>query len=95
MTVAELLFGARRSRVPDQSLALCRQFCSSFQLVALDYAAAERSSVVRANLEGPGERIGAYDLLIAGIALARGCVVVTHNVREFGRITDLRVEDWM
>jgi tRNA(fMet)-specific endonuclease VapC len=29
VTVAELLFGALRSRVPEQSLALCRQFCSS------------------------------------------------------------------
>lgn len=94
VTVAELLFGALRSRVPEQSLALCRQFCSSFQLVVLDYAASERSSVVRANLEAKGERIGAYDVLIAGIALARGCVLVTHNVREFGRITELRVEDW-
>jgi len=94
VTVAELLFGALRSRVPEQSLAVCRQFCSSFQLVALDYAAAERSSIVRAKLEGRGERIGAYDVLVAGIALARGCVVVTHNVGEFGRIADLRVEDW-
>jgi len=35
----------------------------------LDYAAAERSGVIRADLEGRGERIGAYDTLIAGIAL--------------------------
>ena len=68
--------------------------CSSFQLARLDFEAAERSSVIRANLEGRGERIGAYDILIAGIALARGCVLATHNVREFGRVVGLRVEDW-
>ena len=43
---------------------------------------------------GAGERIGAYDTLIAGIALARGCVLATHNVREFGRVAGLHVEDW-
>jgi len=61
----------------------------------LDYAAAELSAVIRADLEVRGERIGAYDTLIAGMALSRGCVVATHNVREFGRVAGLRVEDWM
>jgi predicted nucleic acid-binding protein len=57
--VAELLFGALRRQEPEKSMASCRQFCSSFQLAVLDYEAAERSSVIRANLEGRGERIGA------------------------------------
>jgi len=75
-------------------MSICRQFCSSFQLAGLDYAAAECSAVLRAELEGQGKRIGAYDMLIAGIALARGYVLVTHNVREFGRIGEPRIEDW-
>ena len=94
VTVAELLLGALRTQEPEKSMALCRQFCSLFQLAGLDYPAAERSSVIRADLEGRGERIGAYDTLIAGIALARGCVLATHNVREFGRVAGLHVEDW-
>lgn len=50
--------------------------------------------LVRADLEGRGERIGAYDVLIAGIALARGQVLATHNVREFARVSGLHTEDW-
>jgi len=42
----------------------------------------------------PGERIGAYDVFIAGIASARGHVLATHNVREFGRVAGLQIEDW-
>ncbi len=95
VTVAELLFGALRSQQPQKSMTLSRQFCSLFQVAGLDYAAAERSSVIRADLEGRGERIGAYDVLIAGIAVTRGCILATHNVREFGRVAGLQIEDWM
>jgi tRNA(fMet)-specific endonuclease VapC len=94
VTVAELMFGALRSRKPQESIGLCRQFCSAFQLVESDQDAGERSGVIRADLESRGERIGAYDVLIAGIASARGHVLATHNVREFGRIAGLQIEDW-
>ena len=94
VTVAELMFGALRSRKPQESIVRCRQFCSAFQLVELDQDAGERSGAIRADLERRGERIGAYDVLIAGIASARGHVLATHNIREFGRVAGLQVEDW-
>jgi len=94
VTVAELMFGALRSRKSQESIAICRQFCSAFQLEDLDRDAGERSGAIRADLERRGERIGAYDVLIAGIALARGHVLATHNVREFGRVAGLQIEDW-
>jgi tRNA(fMet)-specific endonuclease VapC len=94
VTVAELVFGALRSRQSQEGIVICRQFCSAFQLVELDQDAGERSGVIRADLEVRGERIGAYDVLIAGIALARGHVLATHNVREFRRVAGLQIEDW-
>lgn len=94
VTVAELIFGALRSRKSEENAVTCRRFCSAFQLAGLDREAAERSGVIRADLEERGERIGAYDLLIAGIALARGHVLVTHNVRHFARVAGLQIEDW-
>ena len=94
VTVAELMFGALRSRKSQQSIVICRQFCSAIRLVELDQDAGERSGAIRADLAGRGKRIGAYDVLIAGIALARGHVLVTHNVREFGRVAGLQIEDW-
>jgi len=94
VTVAELMFGALRSREPQKSISISRQFCSAFQIAVLDQDAGERSAVIRAELEGRGERIGAYDVLIAGTALARGQVLATHNLREFGRVAGLQIEDW-
>jgi tRNA(fMet)-specific endonuclease VapC len=38
--------------------------------------------------------IGERDLLIAATAKSLVLIVVTHNVREFSRVPDLKVEDW-
>ena len=38
--------------------------------------------------------IGHNDLFIAATALAHDLTLVTHNVREFGRVPRLRIEDW-
>jgi len=48
-----------------------------------------------ARLERAGRSIGANDLLIAAHALALGHTLVTDNVREFSRVDDLRVENWL
>src|SRR6267154_5463485 len=51
--------------------------------------------VIRADLEQIGQPIGAHDLLIAAHALALDLTVVTDNEREFLRIEDVRVENWL
>jgi tRNA(fMet)-specific endonuclease VapC len=95
VTVAELFFGAYRSGDSQRSLPVFREFCSSFRILPLDNAAAERAAEVRAYLEGKGQRIGAYDVLIAGIALTHRHIVVTHNTREFTRVPGLEIQDWV
>ena len=39
--------------------------------------------------------MGGNDLLIAAHAVALGHTVVTDNEREFSRIDDLRVQNWL
>ena len=40
-------------------------------------------------------RIGTMDLKIAAIALANGALLLSANLREFGKVPGLRVEDWL
>jgi tRNA(fMet)-specific endonuclease VapC len=50
---------------------------------------------LRAELRRTGTTIGGNDALIAAHALTLGAVMVTDNVREFGLVPGLRVENWL
>lgn len=65
---------------------------SKHSLVQNDADCAAR---IRADLQRKGTPIGAYDLLIAGQALAQDLTLITHNVKEFARIPHLKFEDWL
>ena len=47
------------------------------------------------DLERAGTRLAEPDLRIAAIALTHDFTVVTGNVRHFGRVSGLRVENWI
>jgi tRNA(fMet)-specific endonuclease VapC len=73
---------------------LLEAFLSPFTSVAFDDGAASYYGRIHADLDRAGELIGPNDLLIAAMALANDLVLVTHNVKEFGRVPGLRWEDW-
>ncbi|HSG39824.1 MAG TPA: type II toxin-antitoxin system VapC family toxin [Thermoanaerobaculia bacterium] len=90
---AELFYGAAKSARPVENLARIRSL-DRFVSLPFDDAAAQHYGAIRARLERAGKVIGPNDLLIAAIALAHQATLVTHNTREFGRIEELRLEDW-
>lgn len=91
---AELYVGAMKSQEPQKTLRKQQAFVDRFISLPFDDAAASVYARIRAQLEREGTPIGAYDLLIAAIALANGLILVTHNTREYRRIAGLNFEDW-
>jgi tRNA(fMet)-specific endonuclease VapC len=63
-------------------------------MLPLDDEDARAAGLIRAVLQASGTPIGAYDLLIAGQALARQLTLVTVNVTEFSRVKGLSWQDW-
>jgi tRNA(fMet)-specific endonuclease VapC len=94
VVACELRFGARR-KGSDVLIRRVEQLLASVAVLPLDEPADAHYADIRAVLERSGTPIGGNDLLIAAHARSRDLILVTHNVREFGRVADLRVEDWM
>ena len=57
--------------------------------------AAEEYGRIRADLEKKGTPIGSLDMLIAASALSNNSVLVTNNDKEFRRIPELKVQNWI
>lgn len=91
---SELYFGAYKSVHRTENLKLLNELFMQFNSLYFNDKAAEICGNIRAHLAKLGTPIGPYDLQIAGIALANNIILVTHNTKEFSRITDLRIEDW-
>ena len=88
----ELFYGAYRSQRKVQNLA--RVDGLQFVVLEFDQEDARQAGEIRADLAATGTPISPYDVLIAGQARARSLVLVTHNTREFSRVSGLDIEDW-
>jgi tRNA(fMet)-specific endonuclease VapC len=95
VVLMELLYGAERSARVEHHRRAVEDFSARLDVLAFDAAAAAHTADIRADLERRGERIGAYDLQIAGHARSQGLIVVTGNQAEFRRVDGLRSEDWL
>ena len=95
LTVFELEYGAGKSNYGARTREKIMTLLAPFQFLNFTSQDAITSGKIRAILEKKGAGIGPYDTLIAGQALSRGLVLVTHNTKEFSRIPNLTIEDWV
>lgn len=94
VVACELRFGAQRKGSPELTRRVA-QLLDSLQVLPFDPPADQHYADIRCALERAGTPIGNHDLFIAAHARSRGLTLVTHNLREFTRVPDLRVEDWL
>lgn len=94
ITLAELEYGVSKSSRPAKNREALDQFVSPLEVAAFDRDATVEYGKLRTTLEKKGQSIGSMDLLIAAHALSLDVRLITRNVREFGRVPGLRVEDW-
>lgn len=94
-TFSELLMGAERS---SQKADTLRRLDALTRVVPVRYVVTrgvcEHYAVQFTQLRAAGTPIGANDLWIACHALADECTLVSNNLREFQRVTGLKLENW-
>lgn len=94
VVASELRYGALKKN----SIRLTRQLetvLSVLEVAPFEAPADTVYAKVRTQLEAAGTPIGGNDLLIASHALALGLTLVTDNEREFARVRELKIENWL
>lgn len=95
ITACELAYGAARSSRPRENRVVVEEFLSTLPVYGLDRVATRWFGELKAQLERGARTVADADLYIAAIALAQGAELVTGNLRHYGRIPDLVLEDWL
>ena len=96
VTFAELSYGVQASAAAKRKQNQITLDSLALHLAVLDWpqTAAKNYAEIRADLKKRGAQLGAADLMIAAHALAIDAIVVTNNVKDYGRVKGLEVENW-
>lgn len=94
IVLAEIEYGARKSKDYDRTINIYKQFTDNFNTCHFDKKAIREYGIIRNELEKSGSIIGFNDLIIASIVKADNGILVTHNTNEFSRVKGLMLEDW-
>ena len=86
--------GIAKSTSPAKRTQQLQQLLSRVNLVPFDRDSAVAAATIRAQLEQQGTPIGPIDVLIAGTVASLQATLVSHNVKEFSRVSGLAIADW-
>lgn len=95
VTFAELLYGVQLSTKKKANREAVDDMARHLQVLQWTPDAAEHYADIRVDLRKKGQQLGANDLMIAAHARSLGAVIVTNNLKDFGRVKGLRVENWL
>lgn len=95
ITFGELRFGAEKSQHREIALEKLDQLMCYIPVIMPTPETAEKYAIIRSYLEKNGQPIGNNDLWIAAHALSMNAILVTNNTKEFIRVPDLLVENWV
>ena len=95
ITLGELHYGAEKSARRTNNLVAIEHFVARLAVLPFAAKAAAHYGQMRAELERAGTPCGPHDMQTGGHARSEGLVVVTNNMREFGRMPGIRAENWV
>ena len=94
VSYCELMFGAHKTQRVVSNIRTLNRLAEAIPVLPIFPEIAHHLGHIRKTLELQSNPNGPLDLLIAAHALALKLTLVTNNVREFGRVEGLPLEDW-
>lgn len=91
MTVAELFQWAILRQWGDRRLSQLEQYLSNYLVIPVDQPLCREWAQVRSDCQRVGRSIFPQDAWIAATALRHNLPLVTHNIKDFVRISNLRL----
>ena len=95
ITLSELIYGSEKSQNVDKNLEAIEEFISHLDVLPYDAKASQHYGQIKATLEKKGEIIGENDIHIAAHAISQGLILVSNNLKEFRRVPNLALENWV
>ena len=95
ITLSELIYGAEKSLNVNRNLEAIEEFVSHLDVLPYDAKASQHYGQIKATLERKGEIIGENDIHIAAHAISQGLILVSNNLKEFNRVPNLALENWV
>lgn len=87
-------YGVEKSSNIEKNRDALQKFLTPIEIVDFGYDATIEYGKIRTELEKKGTPIGPLDMLIASHAKSMDIVLVTNNVKEFERVSGLKIENW-
>lgn len=94
VTLMELYYGAYKSQKVANNLAKIKTIENTLEIIPVSRELVEIFGVLKSDLEKVGTPLDDFDLILASTAMSHNLTIVTNNVKHFGRIDGLKMENW-
>ena len=95
LTVAELEYGIENSTKIEENRISLLKYLSLFNILPFDDKDAIPYGKLKSKLGKEGQIIGPIDMLLAAQAISKDLIFVTNNKKEFERIDNLKLDNWV
>ena len=94
ITLAELIYGAEKSQKKIKNTEVVENFAERITIIPI-FDSIKIYGKEKARLKQKGTVISDLDLFIGATAIVNDMILVTRNVREFERMENIKIENWI
>lgn len=94
ITLAELIFGAENSPNPKKNHKIINSFSEQVKILPI-FNSIQTYAKEKVRLRKKEVIISDFDLLIGSTAISNSLIMITENVKEFERILNIEIENWV